>query len=93
MSRTTTPRRPSPTVETFVNAIEAAGSIEPKKVRDAIAKINFESLYGHDRVRPDRADQPAADVIQIQNGKVAPIYGAKGFVNKLEYPMPAWNKR
>jgi branched-chain amino acid transport system substrate-binding protein len=32
-------------------------------------------------------------VIQVQNGKVAPIYGGKGFIGKPDYPMPAWSTR
>ena len=34
-------------VETYAKAITAAGSLDPKKVRDAIAKVDFESLYAH----------------------------------------------
>src|ERR671933_574175 len=30
----------------FVKAIEAAGTTDPDKVRDAIAKLNFMSFYG-----------------------------------------------
>ncbi|MEO6748259.1 MAG: amino acid ABC transporter substrate-binding protein, partial [Casimicrobiaceae bacterium] len=33
-------------VEAYAKAIEAAGSIDPAKLRDAIAKVDFESLYG-----------------------------------------------
>ena len=33
-------------VETLAKAIETAGSLDPKKVRDAIAKLDFPSLYG-----------------------------------------------
>ena len=45
-SPTTTPHRESATVEALVNAIEAAGSTDPQKVRDALAKVSFDSLYG-----------------------------------------------
>src|SRR5262249_49327604 len=34
------------TVEAFVKAIEAAGTLDPAKLRDAIAKLDFDSLYG-----------------------------------------------
>src|SRR3546814_18549791 len=33
-------------VETIVKAIEKADSLDPKKVRNAIAASNFKSLYG-----------------------------------------------
>ena len=34
------------TVEALVNAIESAGSTDPQKVRDALSKVDFDSLYG-----------------------------------------------
>ena len=66
-------------VEAYVKAIEAAKGVDPAKVRDAMAGLDFESLYG--RVRFNTAGQIslAQTVIQVQNGKVVPIYGPKGF--------------
>jgi branched-chain amino acid transport system substrate-binding protein len=32
-------------------------------------------------------------VIQVQGGKVVPVYGGKGFIEQPKYPMPAWNAR
>jgi len=34
-------------VEAFAKAIAAAGTLDAKKVRDEIAKVDFKSLYGH----------------------------------------------
>jgi branched-chain amino acid transport system substrate-binding protein len=80
-------------VEAYAKALEAAGSVDPGKVRDAIAKVDFQSLYGH--IRFDAAGQinMPQTVIQVQNGKVTPIFGPKGFIDKPEYPMVAWNRR
>lgn len=80
-------------VEAYVKAIEAAGSTDPAKVHAAIAKVDFDSLYG--RVKFDAKGQISLPqtVIQVQNGNVVPIYGGKGFMEKPQYPMPAWNKR
>jgi branched-chain amino acid transport system substrate-binding protein len=80
-------------VEAYAKAIEAAGSLEPAKVRDAIAKVNFQTLYG--RVHFDAAGQIGMPqtVVQVVSGKVVAIYGGEGFINKPLYPMPAWNKR
>jgi hypothetical protein len=36
-------------VEAHVAAIEAVGSIEPKNARDALAQVDFDSLYGRIR--------------------------------------------
>ncbi len=80
-------------VEALVMAMESAGSIDPKKVRDALAKIKFDSLYGpiafdvHGQI-----DLPQV-VIQVQGAELAEIYGAKGYVKQPKYPMPAWNAR
>lgn len=81
------------TVETVVNAIEAAGSVEPKKVRDALVKTNFESIYGTIAFGPKGQISLPQTMVQIQNGEVAPIYAGKGFIGKLVYPMPPWDKR
>ncbi len=80
-------------VETLVHAMETAGSDDPQKVHDALAKTRFDSLYG-----PIAFDQHGQIhlpqlVIQIQDGKLVEVYGTKGPVNPPKYPMPAWNQR
>lgn len=80
-------------VEALAQAMEDAGSIDPQKVRDALAKVKFDSLYGpiafsaHGQI-----DLPQV-VIQVQGDTLAEVYGAKGFVTQPKYPMPAWNAR
>lgn len=80
-------------VETFAYAIEKAGSIDPKTVRDAIAAINFNSLYAAPTKygATGQIDLPQI-VIQVQNGKLVTIYTDK-FVEKPLYPVPPWDKR
>ena len=80
-------------VEAFVKAIEAANSLDPAKVRDAIARSDFESLYG--RIRFNAAGQInlPQTVVQIQKGKLVAIFDQKGIVEKPLYPMPEWGKR
>ena len=80
-------------VEAYAKALEAAGTTDPAKVRDAIARLDFESLYGRIQFNAVGQISLPQTVIQVQNGKVVPIYGPKGFVDKPEYPMLAWNKR
>jgi len=80
-------------VEALVNAIEAAGSLDANKVRDALAKTNFESVYGRIAFNEKGQINLPQIMIQIQNDKVVPIYAGKGFENKLEYPLPPWDKR
>jgi branched-chain amino acid transport system substrate-binding protein len=79
--------------EALVKAIEAAGTLDPKKVRDAIAQVDFDSLYG--RIQFNAAGQInlPQTVVQVQSDAVVAIYGQKGLIGKPLYPMPSWDKR
>ncbi|HWE23263.1 MAG TPA: amino acid ABC transporter substrate-binding protein [Myxococcales bacterium] len=79
-------------VEAFAKAVTAAGSIDPKKVRDELAKVDFQSLYGHIKFQPNGQISLPQTVIQIQEGKVVPIF-SESFEGKPLYPMPLWAKR
>jgi len=80
-------------VEALVQAMENAGSTDPQKVRDALTKIKFESLYGPIAFNANgQIDLPQL-VIQVQGDSLVEIYGLKGFVKQPKYPMPAWNAR
>jgi len=81
------------TVEALVNAIQVAGSTDPQKVRDALAKISFDSLYGHIAFDDKGQISLPQIMIQIQNDTVVPIYAGKDFINKLQYPLAPWSKR
>ncbi|HTN65796.1 MAG TPA: amino acid ABC transporter substrate-binding protein, partial [Burkholderiaceae bacterium] len=73
-------------VEALVQAMEDAGSMEPQKVRDALAKIKFDSLYGPIAFGANgQIDLPQV-VIQVQGNALAEIYDAKGFVTQPKYP-------
>jgi branched-chain amino acid transport system substrate-binding protein len=81
------------TVEALVNAIQAAGSTDPQKVRDALAKLRFDSLYGPVAFDDKGQIDLPQIMVQIQNDKVVPIFGGKDFINKLDYPLAPWDKR
>ncbi|KAA0892614.1 amino acid ABC transporter substrate-binding protein [Pusillimonas sp. ANT_WB101] len=81
------------TVETIVQAIENVGTTDPQKVRDELAKIKFDSLYGPIAFQKNGQISLPQTVIQVQDDKVAEVYDAKGFVQPPKYPMPAWNAR
>ena len=80
-------------VEALVNAIQAAGSIDPQKVRDALAKVSFDSLYGRVAFNDKGQISLPQIMVQIQDGKVVPIYAGKDFLNELQYPLSPWGKR
>ncbi|WP_315918588.1 amino acid ABC transporter substrate-binding protein [Mesorhizobium sp. SP-1A] len=80
-------------VEALAQAIENAGTVDPAKVRDAIAALSFDSLYGKIAFAENGQINLPQTVIQVQGDKLAAVYGAKGFMEKPKYPMPAWDKR
>ncbi len=80
-------------VEAFVKAIEAAGTLDPKKVRDAISQINFSSLYGTIAFNATGQISLPQTVIQVQNDQVKAIYSQSGMLATPQYPMPSWDKR
>lgn len=80
-------------VEALVNAIQAAGSTDPQKVRDALARVSFDSLYGHVAFNDKGQISLPQIMVQIQNDRVVPVYAGKDFINKFQYPLEPWGKR
>ena len=72
--------------------MRAAGSIDPKQVRDALAKVDFPSLYGRVKFMENGQISLPQIVIQIQDGEVAQVY-TTDFIKKPKYPLPPWPKR
>ena len=79
-------------VETYAVALAKAGSLDPAKVRDAIASVSFDSLYAHVKYGDNGQILLPQVVIQIQDGNVVPVY-TSDFLTKPEYPTPAWSAR
>jgi branched-chain amino acid transport system substrate-binding protein len=79
-------------VETFAAAMEAAETTDHHLVRDAIAGLDFESVYGRIHFGESGQIVMPQTVIQIQDGKVVEIFTDK-FVNQPLYPVPGWDKR
>jgi len=75
----------------YKEAIEAAGSLDPKAVRDAIAKIDIMTEYGPVKFKENGQIDRGSILIQIQNGKVVVIYPSEE--PKPLYPMPTWSER
>lgn len=80
-------------VEAFVKAFEAAGSVDAKAVRDAIANVSFDSLYGHVQFGANGQINLPQTVIQVQDGKLATVFNGTAFETQPQYPMPAWSAR
>jgi branched-chain amino acid transport system substrate-binding protein len=79
-------------VEVYAKAIVKAGSLDKEAVRAAIATSDFSSAYAHVKFAANGQIDVPQIVVQIQDGKVVPIYGEK-IINKPRYPVPGWNKR
>ena len=77
----------------FKFAIEKAGTLEPKKVRDALAALDVETLYGRVKFEPTGQIAMGQVLVQIQDGKLVPIYVAGKMVAKPVYPTPRWSQR
>lgn len=70
----------------FKHAIEAAGSLDRKRVRDAVAATDLETVYGHIKFNADGQMIGHSLVFQVQGGDFYQVYpkGSKVPV----YPMP-----
>jgi branched-chain amino acid transport system substrate-binding protein len=80
-------------VEALVKAIQDAASTDPQKVRDALSKVSFDSLYGHIAFNDKGQINLPQIMVQIQNDEVVPVYAGNDFVNKLQYPLKPWSQR
>ena len=73
--------------------MEDAGTIDPGKVRDALSKVDFDSLYGRIAFNENGQIDLPQTVIQVQDGELVAIHGVNGKIAEPKYPMPAWNAR
>ena len=83
-------------ITSYVHAMEATKSADPKKVRDAIAKMDLNTLFGRVKFTPEGDGDPivmGAKIGQVQNGKFEVVYPAQQQTAKLIYPTPPWDKK
>ena len=78
----------------FQYAIEKANSIDPQKVRDALARLNITTFYGVIRFDATGANtyKPMA-TIQIQRGQVVTVFPRAVANGQLVYPTPSFGSR
>lgn len=78
----------------FQVAIEKAGTLDPAKVRDALAGLDIMTFYGQIKFDERGANiyKPMA-VEQWQDGKKKTVFPADVAETKVLFPMPAWDKR
>lgn len=75
-------------------AIENAGSLDPEKVRDALAKLRVQTFFGEIRFdeRGLNIYKPMY-VEQIQNGKHVAVWPVDASNGKPKYPTKDWSDR
>ncbi len=78
-------------VAIFKDAIERAGTLDPEKVRDAIAATSLDTIYGHVEFNPNGQIKGTSVVLQILGGQVYQVY--PNGVKKPVYPVPCWKDR
>ncbi|MFL5802586.1 MAG: amino acid ABC transporter substrate-binding protein [Roseiflexaceae bacterium] len=79
----------------YQKALEKAGNLDPQKVRDTLAGLDFMSFYGQIKFdeRGVNIYKPMA-VEQLQtDGKKYTVWPSDVAEKEILYPMPAWDNR
>jgi branched-chain amino acid transport system substrate-binding protein len=80
----------SAAVEIWADAFKRAGSLDKEKLRDALAKTDLDTFYGHIKFAPDGRNLTKPMVLrQIQNDKYAVVAPTKYASEKVVYPRVA----
>ncbi|HKV84294.1 MAG TPA: amino acid ABC transporter substrate-binding protein [Ktedonobacterales bacterium] len=75
-------------------AIEKAGSIDPQKVRDALASLDVTTFYGEIKFDTNGSNQTKPMVTtQIQSGKLVTVFPTDVANAQLIYPTPPFGQR
>lgn len=75
-------------------AIENAGSIDPEKVRDALASLDVMTFYGEIKFDSQGLNVYKPMVtIQIQHGQIVTVFPSNVANGLLQYPSPAFGSR
>ncbi len=83
----------------LANAINNAGSTDPKKIRDALRKLDMgpESLivpYRGIKFGKDGQNEKTRGILmQVQNGNYCTVYPFELAACELVYPMPSWSQK
>ena len=74
-------------------AIKKAGSFDPEKLRDALATIETQTIYGRYKVDAKGMNSHEGLTFQILKGQRRVVWPEKWAETKPELPMPDWSKR
>ena len=83
----------------LANAINNAGSTDPKKIQQALQQLDMgpESLIvpyrGINFGKDGQNTKTRGILMQVQNGKYCTVYPFELAACELEYPMPSWSQK
>lgn len=78
----------SAAVLVYYDALQRAGSLDPKKVRDAIAATDLQTFYGHIKFNDAGMNIAKPMVLyQVRGGEYKVVAPSKWANTKLEYPL------
>ncbi len=80
--------------QVLVEAIRRAGSLDSEKIRDAVLKLDLNTVFGAFKVDPDGFQISHKMVIfQWQDGKKVIVWPEELAPGKPRFPTPPWNQR
>jgi branched-chain amino acid transport system substrate-binding protein len=83
-------------IETYVLAMQAAKSIKPEPVREALAAADFETFYARIKFTPEGDGDAIAlggMIGQVQKGKLETVFPEAAKSAAPIYPAPTWDKK
>ena len=87
-------------INVIVDALQRAGSADPKKIREALAQTNLcsgpaKNILPVKCIKFDPTGQLDywAVIVQWKKGKLIPIFPAEFAKDKPVWPMPTWKER
>ncbi len=80
-------------VQIAARAIERAGALEPRAIRDAMAATDLETVMGRVRFRPDGTGIVPTVFVQWQAGRQELVWPKNLGAVPLLYPAPPWRAR
>jgi branched-chain amino acid transport system substrate-binding protein len=83
-------------IVSYVKAMQDAGSVNPEKVRDALAILDYESMYGRVKFTLDGDGDPVLmgpAIGQIQKSDLEVVFPEKIGTAMLVFPNPSWSSR
>jgi branched-chain amino acid transport system substrate-binding protein len=74
-------------------ALKKAGSLDPEKLREALAGLDITTLFGRYKVDARGMNAHEGITFQILRGQRKVVWPEKYAETKAELPMPEWSKR